>query len=290
MTTGDISANITPPQVLVNLSTAADKTEGLRAWSVFSVEEMTRNAVERLASGRWLGIEFTVSDSTSTGINLQDLAAKGVDTVTTEALLTARFNVTTTGTATSVVFNGTVRSLASQLLAHSCAGAIGFLLQGVCHSQEQKFSLKFKCSPDLTNFLQKVSEFQAGREEWSEIQEQFHGMPFSVVSDNAAQTCLTATIAVLQGKVLAAFSNAYRTQHHVLMEIGARAQDAVANHGLSSGLPSSVGELGAGAGAGGAAVHSPGLYKGFPMTDEHDRLAIRPRYHSAPYAQRPRSE
>jgi hypothetical protein len=120
-----------------------------------------------------------------------------------------------------------------------------------------------------------VSEFQAGGEEWSEIQEQFHGMPFSVVIDNAAKTCLTATpIAVLQGKVLAYFSNAYRTQHHVLMGIEAWSQDAAANHGLNSGLPSSVGELGAGAGAGGAAVHSPNLYKGGYMTDEHDRLAI----------------
>ena len=61
------------------------------------------------------------------------------------------------------------------------------------------------------------------------------------------------------------------------MKTEAWAQDAAANHGLGSHLLSSVGELGAGAGAGGAAVRSPGLYKGGPMTmtDEHDRLAIR---------------
>jgi hypothetical protein len=59
------------------------------------------------------------------------------------------------------------------------------------------------------------------------------------------------------------------------MKTEAWAQDAAANHGLGSHLLSSVGELGAGAGAGGAAVSSPGLYKGGPMTDEHDRLAIR---------------
>jgi hypothetical protein len=61
----------------------------------------------------------------------------------------------------------------------------------------------------------------------------------------------------------------------VHMKTEAWAQDAAANHGLGSHLLSSVGELGAGAGAGGAAVSSPGLYKGGPMTDEHDRLAIR---------------
>jgi hypothetical protein len=55
------------------------------------------------------------------------------------------------------------------------------------------------------------------------------------------------------------------------------AKDALAVAGLLEQLtgPSSVGELGAGAGAGGAAVRSPGLYKGGPWTDEHDRLAIR---------------
>jgi hypothetical protein len=67
------------------------------------------------------------------------------------------------------------------------------------------------------------------------------------------------------------------SQHQVRVVIGPWLQDAAANHGLGSGLPSSVGELGAGAGAGagGAAVRSPGLYKGYPMTDDHDRLAIR---------------
>ena len=46
--------------------------------------------------------------------------------------------------------------------------------------------------------------------------------------------------------------------------------------GLGSHPLSSVGELSAGAGAGGAAVRSPGpLYKGGSMFDEHDRLAIR---------------
>jgi hypothetical protein len=34
-------------------------------------------------------------------------------------VVTARFKATTTGTATSVVFNGTVRSLGGQLLGHS---------------------------------------------------------------------------------------------------------------------------------------------------------------------------
>jgi hypothetical protein len=34
-------------------------------------------------------------------------------------VVTARFKATTTGTATSVVFNGTVRSLDGQLLGHS---------------------------------------------------------------------------------------------------------------------------------------------------------------------------
>jgi hypothetical protein len=75
---------------------------------------------------------------------------------------------------------------------------------------------------------------------------------------------------LLHGKLLVARS----TQHHVHMKTEAWAQDAAANHALGSCLPSSVGELGAGAGAGDAAVHSPGLYKGGPMTDEHDRLAI----------------
>jgi hypothetical protein len=101
----------------------------------------------------------------------------------------------------------------------------------VCHSQKLKFSLKFKCSPNLTNFLQKVSEFQAGGEEWSEIQEQLHGKPFSVVIDNAAKTCLTATIALLQGKVFGHFSVAYRTKHHVYHEpegSGRRWQHAMA--------------------------------------------------------------
>ena len=51
----------------------------------------------------------------------------------------------------------------------------------------------------------------------------------------------------------------------------------VCSHPLSS-----VGELSAGAGAGGAAVRSPGLYKGGPMTDEHDRLAIRAIQHHMP--------
>jgi hypothetical protein len=61
------------------------------------------------------------------------------------------------------------------------------------------------------------------------------------------------------------------------MKTGAWAQDAAANHGLGSHLFSSVGELGAGAGAGGAAVRSPIRYTGGPMPhcDELDRLAIR---------------
>jgi hypothetical protein len=145
-------------------------------------------------------------------------------------LHTRRFTATTADNDDG--FTGTVQSLHGQLLVHSCAGAVGFLLKGVCHSQELKFSLKFKCSPYLTNFLQKTSEFQAAGEEWSEIQEQLHGMPFSVVIDNAAQTCLTATIAVLQGKVLAAFSNAYRTRHHVYHEAEVWAQVAETSYGL----------------------------------------------------------
>jgi hypothetical protein len=67
---------------------------------VFSVEEMARNAVERLASGSWLGIEFTASVSSCTCINLRDLAAKGVDTVATIAPHTEFFLATTTGAAT----------------------------------------------------------------------------------------------------------------------------------------------------------------------------------------------
>jgi hypothetical protein len=65
----------------------------------------TECTVERLASGSWLGIEFTVSVSTCTGINLRDLIAKGVDTVTTMALQTAFFTATITGAATPVVFS-----------------------------------------------------------------------------------------------------------------------------------------------------------------------------------------
>ena len=64
----------------------------LRSWSVFSVEEMTRNAIERLGSNSWFGIEFNVS--TCTCINLRDLVAKGDDTVATMALQTAFFTVT----------------------------------------------------------------------------------------------------------------------------------------------------------------------------------------------------
>jgi hypothetical protein len=53
-----------------------------------------------------------------------------------------------------------------------------------------------------------------------------------VVIDNAAQTRLTATIAVLSGEVLAAFSNAHRTQHHVCHEAEVWAQVAKTGHGL----------------------------------------------------------
>ena len=61
---------------------------------------------------------------------------------------------------------------------------------------------------------------------------------------------------------------------HNYMKTEAWAQEA-ANHGLGSHPLSSVGELSAGAGAGGAAVRSPGVYNGGSMFDEHDRLAIR---------------
>jgi hypothetical protein len=167
---------------------------------------------------------------------LADLdAANDDDEARTNAqhqLHTARFTATTTGTTTPVVFDGTVPSLVGKLLCHSCVGTAGFLRKGVCHSQELKFSLKFKCSPELTNFLQKVSKVQASGEEWSEIQEQLHGMPFSVAIDNAAQTRLTATIAVLQGAIPAALNTAYRTQHYVYHEPEVWAQVAKTSHGL----------------------------------------------------------
>jgi hypothetical protein len=60
-----------------------------------------------------------------------------------------------------------------------------------------------------------------------------------------------------RNQLSAHYSNALRSLYHVHMTTEAWAQDATANHGLGSHLPSSVGELGAGAGAGGAAVRSP---------------------------------
>jgi hypothetical protein len=62
-------------------------------------------------------------------------------------LHTARFKVTTTGTTTPVVFDGTVPSLVGQFLGHSCVGAIGFLRNGTCGK------LAFECSTRLQAFL-----------------------------------------------------------------------------------------------------------------------------------------
>ena len=163
---------------------------------------------------------------------------------------------------------GTVQWLHGKLLNHSCAGAIGFLLKGACGK------LAFKCSTELKAFLADLDAAADDDEARTDAQHQLHTARFTgTTADN--DDGFTGTVQWLHGKLLAHYSNALRSQYHVHMKTEAWAQDAAANHGLGSHLLSSVGELGAGAGAGGAAVRSPGLYKGGPWTDEHDRLAIR---------------
>jgi hypothetical protein len=91
-------------------------------------------------------------------------------------LHTARFKVTTTGTVTPVVFDGTVPSLAlvGQLLARSCIGALATLRKGTCGA------LAFRCSTELTDFLADLDA--ADDEKRSKLQHQLHGRRFKVAT------------------------------------------------------------------------------------------------------------
>jgi hypothetical protein len=219
-------------------------------------------ALATLRKGTCGKLAFAISTELTTF--LADLDAADVEkrSELQHQLYTARFTATTGDNENG--FTGTVQWLHGKLLAHSCIGALATLRKGTCGS------LAFRCSTELTDFLADLLD-AAADEKRTDAQHQLHTMRFTVPTNGDNPEVFTDTVQSLGGKLLVALS----TQHHVLMEIGAWAQDAAANHGLSSGLPSSVGELGAGAGTGGAAVRSPGLYKGGPMTDEHDRLAIR---------------
>jgi hypothetical protein len=115
----------------------------------------------------------------------------------------------------------------------------------------------------------------ADDEKRSELQHQLHTARFKVTTTSTpTPVVFDGTVPSLVGQLLAHNTHALRSQHHVHMKTEAWGQDAAANHGLGSCLPSSVVELGAGAGAGGAAVRSPQRYIGGPMIDDHDRLAI----------------
>jgi hypothetical protein len=109
---------------------------------------------------------------------------------------------------------GTVQWLHGKLLALSCFGAIGFLRNGVCCSPKLKFSLKSKCSLELTIFLQKVSKVQAGGEE---CKRDPRSTPRHALFGGHRQCrpnpphCMQQPQCFTARAALAAFSNAYRS-------------------------------------------------------------------------------
>jgi hypothetical protein len=132
--------------------------------------------------------------------------------------------------------------------------------------------MAFKCSTGLKTFLADLDAGDDDDEARTDAQHQLHTARFTgTTADN--DDGFTGTVQWLHGKLLAHYSNALRSQHHVYMKTEAWAQDAAANHGLGGGLPSSVGEHGAGAGAGATAAR-PIAYRGGASHEENDRAAI----------------
>jgi hypothetical protein len=144
-------------------------------------------------------LAFTISSELTAF--LQQLDAADDEEARTDAqhqLHTAGFTATTTG-GDADELTGTVQWLHGKALAHSCAGAVGFLSKGTCGA------LVFTFSPELTAVLQRVK--QADDEERSELQRELHGKRFRITTTGDNVQVFDGTAQVLQGKLPAAYSN-----------------------------------------------------------------------------------
>jgi hypothetical protein len=131
------------------------------------------------------------------------------------------FSATTTGDNPEV-FTDTGQWLQGRLLAHSCAGAVGFLLKGPAGAGATRDSLKSKCSPELDAFLEAISA--ADGRECSELREELHGTPFTAATTGDNPKAPGGAAQVFQSRAPAAHSNAVRSQDRALLAAGAWAE------------------------------------------------------------------